>query len=171
MAIARYYGDFYAELQRGGHELYRMTQLGAWAASRASHVYFFFKSVDLSSCKLFLDLGSGDGIVSCIAALFTRSMGIEIDADLCCIARRASHHLGLGDRVTFVRGDYLDHRMDRADCLYLYPDKPFDRLAERLSSWNGTLLVYGPHLPPHHLRAVRTLRCGREQMVLYMNVT
>ena len=168
-AIARYYRNFYKELERSGLDPYRMTKLGAWATSRAAHVFFFFRTIELANCKLFLDLGSGDGIVSCIAGIFTRSVGIEIDADLCSIARNASCDLRLDTRVNFICGDYLDHKIDQADCLYLYPDKPFDRLAKKLSKWKGTILIYGPHLPPQNFEPVRTLRCGKEQMVLYQN--
>lgn len=166
-AISRYYKNFYQDLERSGVDLYRMTRLGAWATSRAPHVFFFFKTIGLGSCRLFLDLGSGDGIVSCIAGLFTRSIGIEIDWDLCSIARNASSDLGLDGRVSFICGDFLDHHIDQADCLYLYPDKPFDRLGGKLVSWKGTILAYGPHLPPRNFQPMRTLRCGKEQMVVY----
>lgn len=166
-AIARYYRNFYQELERSGFDLYRMTKLGAWATSRAAHVFFFFKTIGLDNYKLFIDLGSGDGIVSCIAGLFTRSIGIEIDLDLCSIARNASCDLGMGAKVNFICGDFWDHKIDQADCLYLYPDKPFDRLEKKLARWRGTILAYGPHLPPRNFESVRTLRCGKEQMVLY----
>jgi len=168
-AVVRYYRKFYQDLKRSGDEPYRMTQLGAWAASRAPHAYYFFRAGNLAAYDLFIDLGSGDGIVSCIAGLFTHSVGIEIDAYLCSIAREASGQLGLNARVNFICGDYLDHNIDRADCLYLYPDKPFDRLAKRLCKWQGTVFVYGPHLPPQSFEPVRALRCGKEQMVLYKN--
>jgi len=166
-AIVRYYRKFYEELERSGDAPYRMTKLGAWAASRAPHVFYFFKSVNLSGYSLFIDLGSGDGIVSCIAGLFTQSVGIEIDPDLCNTARHAAQSLRLNVRVNFVCGDYLGQRFDQADCLYLYPDKPLHRLAEKLTTWRGTVFVYGPHLPPEALRPSRALRCGKEQMVLY----
>lgn len=169
-AIVRYYRKFYEELERSGDGLYRMTKLGAWAASRAPHVFYFFRSADLGRYDLFIDLGSGDGIVSCIAGLFTQTVGIEIDLDLCSMARNASRFLRLNGRVNFVCGDYLSQKFDKADCLYLYPDKPFGRLAKKLIKWRGTVLVYGPHIPPEALRPFRTLRCGKEQMVIYKNL-
>lgn len=167
--IVRYYRKFYTELNNSGAEPYRMTRLGAWAASRAPHVFYFFKICNLAQYRLFMDLGSGDGIVTCIAGLFTRSIGIEIDPQLTAIAGAAARCLGLEGRVEFVCGDHRDHRIDQADCLYLYPDKPFDALADRLGGWGGTVIVYGPHFRPESLPRILTRRCGREQIVLYGN--
>lgn len=167
--VYQYYCKLYNEFKQSGLEPYRMTNLGAWATSRAPHVLYFFRNIDLSKYNLFLDLGSGDGIVSCIAGLFTQSMGIEVDLKLCLMAEDAARNLRLDDRVGFVCGNYLDQNLEKADCLYLYPDKPFDLLAEKLVNWRGTLLVYGPHLPPKAIRPSQTLRCGKEQMVVYRN--
>jgi hypothetical protein len=167
--IVRYYRKFYEELEHSGAGLYRHTKLGAWAASRAPHVFYFFRTINLAVYNLFIDLGSGDGIVTCIAGLFTRSLGIEIDADLCSMAQNAARTLSLNGRTDFVCGDYLAQRFDKADCLYLYPDKPFNRIAEKLTNWQGAVLVYGPHFPPEALRPVRTLGCGKERMILYSN--
>lgn len=145
---------------------YRFTPLGAWASSRAPHVFAFFRKVRLERYRLFLDLGSGDGLVTCIAGLFTRAVGIEIDRDLCRTAREAARHLLL-EKVDFVCGDYLSMRIARADCLYVYPDKPLGRIEEQLSGWGGTLLVYGPHFPLKHFPPVQHLRCARERMTVY----
>lgn len=148
---------------------YRLTSLGAWAASRAPHVFWFFKRISLERYDLLIDLGSGDGVVACIAGLFTKSMGVEADPVLCELAQRAATDLGLAERVSFVCGDYLAVPIQMADCLYLYPDKPFDKLEELLANWRGTLLVYGPHFAPRTFSSVSRLRRGREQMVIYRN--
>lgn len=146
---------------------YRLTPLGAWASSRAPHVFAFFRKIHLERRGLFLDLGSGDGLVTCIAGLFTRAVGVEIDRDLCNTARRAAQELGLLEKVDFVCGDYLSMPIRKADCLYVYPDKPMARIEEALEGWRGTLLVYGPHFPPQAFQPVRRLRCARERLTLY----
>jgi len=146
---------------------YKLTELGAWATSRPAHIFYFFKRLDLSRYALFADLGSGDGLVACIAGLFTLSVGVEIDLGLCARAGRSSAELGLDGRVKYVCADYLTQRIRRADCLYLYPDKPLDALEGILAEWGGSLLVYGPHIPPRWLTGVETLHCGRERMVRY----
>lgn len=165
--IIRYYATRHQELERSGTGPYRLTPQGAWAASRPAHLFTFFRAIGLDRCDSFIDLGSGDGLVACVAGLFTRSFGIESDPTLCGEAQTAARALQLTDRVRFICADYLSQRIDRAACLYLYPDKPFDALEARLTEWRGALLVYGPHLPPRHMTAQRRLTCGRERMVVY----
>lgn len=117
--------------------------------------------------RLFIDLGSGDGVASCIAGLFTSSIGIEIDPLLVSRASRASRDLKLDDRVGFIRADFLTQGIEQADCLFIYPDKPVHALEEVLADWGGTLLIYGPHFPPNRLRLREKLRCGREAVSVY----
>lgn len=148
---------------------YLMTRLGAWASSRPVHVFYFFECLDLSQFRLFLDLGSGDGRVACIASLFTRSVGIEVDERLCRIGHNVSCDMNFQGRVSFVCGDYRHFRIRKADCIYIYPDKPLWEIESMLRGWKGTLLVYGPHFPPRHFVPFLSLRCGKEEMKVYRN--
>jgi hypothetical protein len=165
--IARYYQDRYSALEQAGDEPYRFTTLGAWAASRAPQVFHFFHSIQLSRFRLFVDLGSGDGLVACLAGLFTRAVGIEVDERLCRESLRATRCLGLEERVRFLCADYLTQNFRQADCLYIYPDKPFYALEAMLDGWEGTLLAYGPHFPPKALVPMQRLQSGAERLVLY----
>jgi hypothetical protein len=169
LKIVRHYAGIYEELERSGAAPYRLTARGAWAASRACHVFYFFKGIRLDNFASFCDLGSGDGIVTCIAGLFTPAVGIEADEYLCRVAKAAAGSLDLQEKVSQLCADYLTQNLSQIDCLYLYPDKPFHALEAYLldSGWRGTLLVYGPHLPPHHLKARRHLKCGKERMTVY----
>lgn len=167
--LARHYRRRYAALEQSGSGCYQLTSLGAWATSRAAHVFYFFRTIGLDRCRLFIDLGSGDGIVTCIAGLFTRAVGIEADPGLCATAHHTAAALALNDRTAFLCGDYLRQRITRADCLYIYPDKPLYSLEQTLAAWPGTLLVYGPHLPPRRFVPARQLHCGREQLTVYRN--
>jgi hypothetical protein len=146
---------------------YRLTASGTWAASRPEHLFNFFKRADLSRFRLFIDLGSGDGVASCIAGMFTRSIGIESDSFLVSCAARAARDLNLLSRVGFIRADFLTQRIQEADCLYIYPDKPIDALEKALEGWDGTLFIYDPHFPPKRLSLMEKLRCGRETMSVY----
>ena len=151
-----------------GHALpYRLTASGAWAASRPEHLFNFFKRVDLSQFRLFIDLGSGDGVASCAAGLFTRSIGIESDPCLVSRAARAARDLNIQDRVGFICADFLTQRIQEADCLYIYPDKPVDALEKAIEGWDGTLFIYGPHFPPKRLALMEKLTCGRETLSVY----
>jgi len=152
---------------RGEALPYRLTASGTWAASRPEHLFNFFKRVDLSSFSLFIDLGSGDGVASCAAGLFTRSIGIESDPYLVSRAARAARDLGLKDRVRFICADFLTQRIQEADCLYIYPDKPIDALEKTLEGWRGTLLIYGPHFPPGRFCLREKLSYGMETMSVY----
>ncbi len=146
---------------------YRLTVSGAWAVSRPAHLFYFFRKIELSRFRLFVDLGSGDGIVACLAALFTTAVGIEADSRLVRTARGAARALDLERRVGFIRADYLSQGLQAADCLYIYPDKPVFALERELSGWSGTLLIYGPHFPPKELKLRDKLRCGRETLAVY----
>lgn len=157
----------YRSLQETRGAPYRLTAKGAWAASTAEAVYSFFEALPLDRYRLFLDAGSGDGIVICIAGLFTRAIGIEVDPDLCRTAQRLAGELDLTGRVGFVCGDFLRLPIRKADCLYVYPDKPFDALADGLEGWRGDLLVYGPHFPLRGFKAVLTLSYEKERLTVY----
>jgi hypothetical protein len=146
---------------------YRRTASGAWAASRPEYLFRFFKMVDLSGFGLFVDLGSGDGVACCVAGLFTRAIGIESDPLLASEAGRAVRDLKLGERVGFICADFLTQSLQKADCLYIYPDKPLDALEKVLAGWGGTLLVYGPHFPPKHFSLATKLSHGMETMAVY----
>jgi len=167
VAITRTYRRLHEEAGILKTGLYRLTAQGAWASSRAPHVFFFFRKLRLHRYRCFLDLGSGDGMVVCLAGLFTRALGIEIDPELCGLAQRAARDLGVAALVGFVCGDYRQLPIHRADCLYCYPDKPLPAIADRLRTWRGDLLVYGPHFPPPGFAAITRLACGRERLVLY----
>jgi hypothetical protein len=168
-SIFSYYRKHYEALEASGSMPYRSTSLGAWATSRAVHVFYFFRNIGLSRYRLFIDLGSGDGIVTCIAGCFTHAVGIEVDRGLCSVAQIATRELNLDQRVSFICGDYLKQRIWQADCLYVYPDKPIHAVEELLPGWMGILLIYGPHFPPRHLVPVCDLRCGGDRLVGYQN--
>ncbi len=146
---------------------YRLTASGAWAASRPEYLFGFFKRVNLSGFRLFIDLGSGDGVACCVAGLFTRAIGIESDRLLASGAGRAVRDLKLQGRVGFICADFLTQSIQKADCLYIYPDKPLDALEKALEGWGGTLLVYGPHFPPKRFSLQTKLRQGMETMSIY----
>ncbi|SMC27450.1 hypothetical protein SAMN02746041_02956 [Desulfacinum hydrothermale DSM 13146] len=147
---------------------YKMTPLGAWAASDPDALIFFFGGLALEECRLFCDLGSGDGTAVCCAALFTRAVGIEADLELCREAAAHARALHLVPPPHFVCADYSLLRPHHADCLYLYPDKPPSGLHHLVPpGWSGRLLIYGPHFPPEGFRCEKVLRWNRESLHVY----
>lgn len=71
----------------------------------------------------FIDLGSGDGRVVFLAALFgAKAYGIEYDARLIDISREAQKKLKdiiETDKVNFIQGDFLKHDLSQYDIMYL----------------------------------------------------
>ena len=53
------------------------TTHGIWGASSMLDAYYIFLRIKLDEKKGFVDLGSGDGRVAFIAALFTNSCGMK----------------------------------------------------------------------------------------------
>ena len=168
-AIQRHYKSFYKRLEKQGQFPYRVTSRGVWATSTAPAVYELFRFIRLEKHRLLIDLGSGDGIVVCIASLFTTAIGIEIDWFLCKLAAATSRILGLDAQVGFICGDFLKLPIWKADCLYLYPDKPFHELEVLLRRWSGRLLVCGNHIPPTRMIAESYFHSGRDKFVVYIN--
>ena len=162
------YQEFYQELKLSENTLsYRSTKSGMWATSVAEELYRAFCHFDLDHYNHVADLGSGDGIVVVIASLFTQATGYEIDEWLYQQSIKLSHSLNL-PRVTFLRKDFLQANLSGHDLLYLYPDKPFYELEDRLlATWSGRLLVNGPHFPPRYLRKLSGCKSSVGRFVLY----
>jgi hypothetical protein len=149
------YQTFYQRLNNAQERLpYRSTKSGMWATSVAEEVYRGFCHFQLDKYGQMADLGSGDGIVVLIASLFTQATGYEIDAWLHEQSIELRNSLNLF-KATFIQADFLRANLSGHDLLYLYPDKPFDDLEERLhSTWRGRLLINGPHFPPRRFKKV-----------------
>ena len=162
------YQDFYQELKLlENRPPYRPTKSGMWATSAAEEVYRAFSHFELDQYCHMADLGSGDGIVVAIASLFTQATGYELDEWLYQQSIKLGNSLNLS-KATFLRRDFLQARLTSYDLLYLYPDKPFYQLEERLLTiWEGRLLVNGPHFPPRYLRKIAECAPSVGRFVLY----
>jgi hypothetical protein len=162
------YQDFYKRLNLlEDTPPYRSTKSGMWATSVAEEIYRAFCHFELDQYNHLADLGSGDGIVVVIASLFTQATGYEIDEWLYQQSIKLSHSLNLS-KATFLRKDFLQANLTGYDMLYLYPDKPFYELEERLlATWSGRILVNGPHLPPRYLRKTADCKSSVGRFVLY----
>ena len=162
------YQDFYQRLNiLENRPPYRSTKSGMWATSTAEEVYRGFCHFQLEQYSHMADLGSGDGIVVAIASLFTHATGYEIDEWLYQKSIEFSQSLNLS-KATFLRADFLQANLSGYELLYLYPDKPFYELEERLlATWRGHLLVNGPHFPPRYFRSIAECSPSVGRFVLY----
>ena len=162
------YQSFYQRLKNLNQRLpYRTTQSGMWATSQAEGVYRGFCHFNLDQYSHIADLGSGDGIVVAIASLFTRATGYEIDPWLHEQSVELRNSLNLS-KATFILADFFRASLSVHDLLYLYPDKPFHHLEERLhSTWKGRLLVNGPHFAPRYFKKVAESPASVGRFALY----
>jgi SAM-dependent methyltransferase len=68
-----------------------------------------------------IDLGSGDGrMVIAAARRGARALGVEYNADMVELARRAAAAQGVADRAAFVHGDMFEADLSRASVLALF---------------------------------------------------
>jgi hypothetical protein len=155
------YQRFYDSLRDRAGLPYRSTPLGMWAVSDARRVYEAFRFFRLSHYNHMAELGSGDGVVALIGSLFTRVTGYESDEELYVKALEIRDKLNLV-RASFLKQNYLEADLSPHDFLYLYPDKPFYALEERLRpTWNG------PHFPPRYFQKLAETPRSIGRFVLY----
>jgi hypothetical protein len=161
------YRGFYEDLRGDGLLPYRSTKAGMWATSGMREVYGAFRHFHLHQYNHIADLGSGDGIVVLIGSLFTHATGYETDDWLYKKSIKLSNSLNLAN-ARFLQQNFLQADLSVYDLLYLYPDKPFDDLVERLrTTWSGRLLVNGPHFPPRYFNKIGEYLPARGTFVLY----
>ena len=161
------YQNFYQLLESDGALPYRSTELGMWATSDLNEVYRAFCHFQLNRYTHLADLGSGDGRVALVGSLFTKVTGYESDEVLLQRSLEIQDKLGI-DNVLFLKQDYLLADLAPYDILYLYPDKPFYTLEDKLHrSWQGHLLVNGPHFPPRLFRRIAEYPPSVGRFVLY----
>ena len=69
-----------------------------------------------------VDLGSGDGrtVITAAKKFGTRALGIEYNADMVELAKRAAEKEGVADKAQFVQGDIFQIDFSKATVLTLY---------------------------------------------------
>jgi len=152
--IKNEYDSFYKSLLQRGRLPMWSTEKGFWNASASDEVYEAFKKIKLHNAKSFLDIGSGDGKVVLIAALFCKSAeGIEIDDFLHHKALEMQMKFGIKNAV-FHNKDFFEHNFSKYDILFSAPDAPFERGLENklLKEMKGRLLHFGHHFHPANLK-------------------
>jgi hypothetical protein len=161
------YRRFHQSLERSGELPYRSTRSGMWAVTGIEELYGAFCHFALERYAHMADLGSGDGRAVLLGSLFTRATGYEIDGELYRTSLAIRDELNL-TRAGFYHQDYLEADLSPYDLLYLYPDKPFSLLEQKLAAtWRGRLLVRGHHFPPCRFRKIAESSRAAGRFVLY----
>ncbi|MBW2967387.1 class I SAM-dependent methyltransferase [Candidatus Woesearchaeota archaeon] len=132
----------------------RPTKAGYWATSNPDHIFELFRTAGLERYKSFVDLGSGDGIVTAMASLFTRSSGIEIDPAL---HREAADIMSkLGITCNLHNGDFLDADLSQYDIIFINPDNYFHRLEKKLvEGFRGDIIIADNIFRPLTLKPIK----------------
>ena len=153
----------YQELDKHNEPFFDTAQ-GTWAGSIPKEVFAVFKQIGLSPFHKFLDLGSGDGRVVFIAALFCNEVtGIESDKELLNKSLMMKEKLDVKfsmhvKEVKFINQDYQNHDLSEYNYIFINPDKPFYKGTEEklLKELKGKLIVYGNAFLPLKLREVKS---------------
>src|SRR5688572_30376702 len=69
-----------------------------------------------------IDLGSGDGrtVITAVKKFGAPALGIEYNADMVALAKRAAEKEGVADRAQFIQGDIFQTDFSKATVLTLY---------------------------------------------------
>jgi SAM-dependent methyltransferase len=165
--IKQYFEAYERELAREGKLPLGSTEKGFWGVSHLDDVYAFCERTLLDTKDGFLDLGSGDGRVVFVAALFTRAVGIEHDEKLHALALRARSELDIA--VELICGDYTEHHLGGYDVLYTYADHNFRWLTPKLAELRprATLYCYHDTFHPEDMVKGKTLWLGQLPVFRY----
>lgn len=168
LTILRTYHAEDLDALRSGRLPMGSTEKGFWGATNLLHLYDFLVKVGAHRSRSFCDLGSGDGRVAAVAALFTCACGIEWDAQL--HERALALHRRLASTASLVRGDFLAEDLSAHDLLFSYPDQEFTEAFERKlmsECKGGRLFVYGTVYRPRTLARERTVWVDQTPFAVY----
>jgi len=137
--------------------MFKETEKGVWTWALVRDVEMVFEKVNLGKYSQFLDLGSGDGRVVMAASLHTNAIGIEYDRELHGKAEMLQKRLGAN--CVLYNDDFMDRDLSKFDCIFINPDKPFDRgMEDKLKNeFSGLLIVYGSWYLPENLKCVERI--------------
>ncbi|MBS3131677.1 hypothetical protein J4212_04560 [Candidatus Woesearchaeota archaeon] len=165
------YDNFYRSLMAQGKLPLWSTGHGFWSNAISEEVYEAFKKIGLHGHRTFIDLGSGDGKVVLIAALFCqRAVGIEGDNVLHQKALEMQKKLLIPNAI-FFNDDFYNHNILDYDIVFTYPDAPMYRGMEKkfLSELSGKLLHYGHHFHPEQLEKEDSFMVNGSPFTIYRN--
>jgi len=172
-AIKQKYSDFNNFLLAKGVLPARDTIIGYWGVTPLDETHELFHRINLGSHKSFVDLGSGDGRIVLLAALFgVKAHGIEFDSWLTNTSIIMKHKISLPDfsTVKFLQDNFMDHNLSQYDVVFVSPDKPFHRkgLERKLQrELNGKLIVHGWEFHPKDLQKSEEHIINGEKFCIY----
>ena len=164
------YNRLHSELLGKFPILTKHHEKGVWAPSIAKEVYKIIERVGDKN-KVFLDLGSGDGLVVMISSLFFKeAIGVEIDREFFSISKKMNEKLGFPN-VRLVYDDFFNLNFTDYDVMYIAPDREFSlRFENKIErEFNGLLIVYSSIFQPKSLKLVNEMNTKHFEVKFYWN--
>jgi len=168
-SIKSAYDGFYRDLLGQGRLPLKDTKVGFWGAAITDEAFAALRKIGLTKSSRFLDLGSGDGKVTLLAALLCKEAhGVEYDPELFNKSVEVAQKIGMGN-VKFFNYDFFDHPLEGYDVVFIHPDKPMSRGVEQKlkNELNGKLVVYGHHFHPTSLKRKMKFNSGETLVSVY----
>lgn len=169
--IKKEYTHLHTEFLKKNPILVKYLDNGVWAPSIPKEVFKIFHKYSDKN-KLFLDLGSGDGIAVMIASLFFKyAYGIESDKEFFDLSETMKKKLGI-ENVTFIKEDFHNIDFSNYDILFMAPDKEFTlKLENKISNeLDGMLIVYSSIFQPKTLNKVDQFETHYFDVSIYENI-
>lgn len=155
--IRREYNKFYNSFLMEGRFFMRKTEVGYWGTTNTDGLFEFFNNekmkTRLKSCRGFLDLGSGDGVVCMIASLFVgkgcKIVGVEYDKELVEKSnkfKKLFNKKGFTvDNINFKQNDYMAEDLSKYDILFINPDQHLKeiewKIQKEFKAKNGIIII------------------------------
>ncbi len=150
------------------------TTHGIFGATAVQDAFALCDRLGLHEGMRFCDLGSGDGRVALVAALFCPSTGIEADPALHAIAQRARAELVADiptlERCELALGDYRDADLSGFDILFAFADHAWPLEVEEALDRRerpGVIVAHQDIFRPQVLRKGPTIWIGQAPFVTY----
>ncbi len=144
----------------------RSTAVGFWGVSNMDDVKAFFEEKQFAQETRFLDIGCGDGRVVAIASMYVDATGVEYDQELASVGQLALAQLKLA--ATITAQDVMELDLSNYDVLYMYADRNFSYLKEKLlRELTGTLYLYHDTYHPDFLEKQKTTWIGQIPIFAY----
>jgi hypothetical protein len=171
--IESYFKSVDDAIRERNKRLHFDTQYGIWGPSSMLDTFELFMKMKLDEMRGLVDLGSGDGRIVLIAALFTNACGIEGEASLSEKAEKAKAELQERipelARANFVTGDYTKEDLSGYEVLFTFCDHKWDPSFEQKlqRECTGVLLSYNRIFLPERLAKGRTYWMQQIPIVTY----
>jgi hypothetical protein len=165
-SIKKEYEIFYRDILSSGKIPQRVTPAGFWAPTSAEAVRSLFQEIGLSKYPSFVDLGSGDGVVTAVASLFTESYGIESDERLHSKSAEIKEKLDL--KCDFLHADFLSCDLSAYSVIFISPDDYFYKLERKLQKeMKGILVVAGNLYVPLNMKLKKEIEVQGRKFLVY----